>query len=98
MTQSDLIDFIVFHIDCNDCPMYAKCRLDRPLTCRDYITYMFQACDLVTERAVKDLVERIRRNKTKLMRTFDPAERRKINAELSELRRQLREVKEYIDD
>ena len=97
MTQSDLIDFIVFHIDCNDCPMYAKCRIDKPKTCREYVEYLFRACDAVTERAVKDLVERIRRNKTKLMRTFDPAERRTINAELSELRRQLREVKEYIN-
>ena len=96
MNQQDLIDFIVFHIDCNDCPMYARCRVDQPKTCREYIERMFRACDAVTERAVSDLVERIRRNKTKLMRTFDPAERRTINAELSELRRQLREVKDYI--
>ena len=98
MTQNDLIDFIVFHIDCNDCPMYARCRVDKPLTCRDYITNMFQACDAVTERAVKDLVERIRRAKTKMLLSKDPAERRTINTELSELRRQLREVKEYIND
>ena len=97
MTQYDLIDFIVFHIDCNDCPVYAKCRLDKPKTCREYIEQMFRACDAVTERAVKDLVERIRRNKTKLIHSHDPAERRTINAELAELRRQLREVKEYIN-
>lgn len=96
MNQSDLIDFIVFHIDCNDCPVYAKCRLDRPKTCREYIEQMFRACDLVTERAVSDLVERIRRTKTQLMRTMDIETRRKIQAELADLRRQLREVKEYI--
>ena len=98
MTQSDLIDFIVFHIGCNDCPMYARCRVDQPKTCREYIERMFRACDAVTERAIKDLVERIRRAKTKMLLSKDPAERRTINAELSELRRQLREVKEYIDD
>lgn len=98
MTQSDLIDFIVFHIDCNDCPVYARCRVDQPKTCREYIERMFRACDLVTERAVSDLVERIRRNKTKLIHSHDLAERRAINAELAELRRQLREVKEYIND
>ena len=96
MTQSDLIDFIVFHIDCNDCPVYARCRVDLPLTCRDYITNMFQACDALTEHAVKDLVERIRRTKTKLMHSIEPDERRKLQAELADLRRQLREVKEYI--
>lgn len=96
MTQSDLIDFIVHHVDCNDCPMYARCRVDKPLTCRDYITYMFQACDALTERAVKDLVERIRRTKTKLMHSIELNERRTIQAELAELRRQLREVKDYI--
>lgn len=98
MTQTDLIDFIVFHIDCNDCPMYARCRIDKPKTCREYVEYLFRACDAVTEQAVKGLVERIRRNKTKLIHSHDPAERRTINAELSELRRQLREVKEYIND
>ena len=97
MTQSDLIDFIVFHIDCNDCPMYARCRADQPKTCREYVEYLFRACDAVTERAVKDLVERIRRAKTKMLLSKDPAERRTINTELSELRRQLREVKDYIN-
>lgn len=96
MNQSDLIDFIVFHIDCNDCPVYAKCRLDRPKTCREYIEQMFRACDAVTEQAVKGLVERIRRSKTKLIHSHDPAERRMMQIELNELRRQLREVKEYI--
>ena len=96
MTQNDLIDFIVFHIDCNDCPMYVRCRLDQPKTCREYVEYLFRACDAVTERAVKDLVERIRRAKTKMLLSKDPAERRTINTELSELRRQLREVKDYI--
>ena len=98
MTQSDLIDFIVFHIDCNDCPMYAKCRIDKPKTCREYVEYLFRACDSVTEQAVKGLVERIRRTKTTLMHTMDIETRRKIQAELADLRRQLREVKEYIDD
>lgn len=97
MTKPELIDWIVFHIDCNDCPMYARCRVDQPKTCREYVERLFRACDLVTERAVSDLVERIRRTKTKLIRSSDPAERRTINAELSELRRQLREVKEYIN-
>ena len=98
MTQSDLIDFIVFHIDCNDCPMYARCRVDKPKTCREYVEYLFRACDAVTERAVKDLVERIRRNKTKLMHSMEIGERRSLQAELADLRRQLREIKEYIDD
>lgn len=94
MTQNDLIDFIVFHIDCNDCPMYARCRVDQPKTCREYIERMFRACDLVTERAVSDLVERIRRTKTKLMHSMALTERRQLQAELSDLRRQLRTVNE----
>ena len=98
MTQSDLIDFIVFHIDCNDCPMYARCRIDKPKTCREYVEYLFRACDAVTERAVKYLVERIRKCKTKLMHSMEIGERRSLQAELADLRRQLREIKEYIDD
>ena len=98
MTQNDLIDFIVFHIDCNDCPMYARCRIDKPKTCREYVEYLFRACDAVTERAVKDLVERIRKCKTKLMHSMEIGERRSLQAELADLRRQLREIKEYIDD
>ncbi len=96
MNQSDLIDFIVFHIDCNDCPVYARCRLGKPKTCRECVEQMFRACDAVTEQAVKGLVERIRRSKTKLIHSHDSAERRMMQIELNELRRQLREVKEYI--
>lgn len=98
MTQSDLIDFIVFHIDCNDCPVYARCRVDQPKTCREYIERMFRACDAVTERAVKDHVARIRRKYVEMVREKDPNRRRSLRLEWDELRRQLREVKEYIDD
>ena len=96
MTQNELIDWIVFHLDCNDCPVYARCRRDQPLTCRDYITNMFQAVDNVTSRAIQDHIERIRRAKNKLMHSMELNERRKLQAELADLRRQLREVKDYI--
>ena len=94
MTQNDLIDFIVFHIDCYDCPMFVRCRRDNPKSCRDFITEQFRACDKMTEYAIKHLVEKIRKTKHKLMHTMPLDERRKIQAELSDLRRQLRTVNE----
>lgn len=95
MTKTDLIDFIVYHIECTDCPCYVGCRRDQPRTCREYISKLFQACDNVTEQAVKNLIARIRNKYTAMMREKDAARRRTLRAELTELKRQLREVKEY---
>lgn len=92
MTQNELIDWIVFHLDCNDCPMYVRCRIDHPNTCREYIAFLFQAVDNVTKCAIQDHIERIRRTKTKLIKTIDPDERRKLQNEIADLKRQLREV------
>ena len=92
MTQTELIDWIVFHLDCTDCPMYVRCRIDHPNTCREYIGFLFQAVDNVTKRAIQDHIERIRRTKTKLIKTVNPDERRKLQNEIADLKRQLREV------
>ena len=92
MTQTELIDWIVFHLDCNDCPMYAKCRVDQPKTCREYIQKMFRAVDVVTGQAIKGQIARIRKCKTKLIKTVDPDERRKLQNEIADLKRQLRAV------
>ena len=97
MTQTDLIDFIVYHIECTDCPCYVGCRRDQPRTCREYISKMFQACDNVTNQAVKNLVTQIRAKHTAMIRETDAARRRTLRMEWCELKRQLREVKEYID-
>ena len=48
--------------------------------------------DNVTKCAIQDNIERIRRAKTKLIKTVDPDERRKLQNEIADLKRQLREV------
>lgn len=95
MTQTELIDFIVQHIECTDCPVYVQCLRDQPKVCGEYISNMFRAVDAVTERAIKSQVERIRRTYYKMMREKDVARRYSLRSELTELKRQLREVKEY---
>lgn len=97
MNQTDLIDFIAYHIECTDCPLYVSCRRDQPKTCREYVARLFQARDSVTERAVKDLVTRIRNKYTAMIRETDAARRRTLRLEWQELKRQLREVKEYVN-
>lgn len=96
MNQTDLIEFVVYHIECTDCPCYVGCRRDQPKTCREYISKLFQACDNVTEQAVKNLIARIRTKYTAMIRETDAARRRTLRSELTELKRQLREVKGYI--
>ena len=96
MNQTDLIEFIVYHIECTDCPVYVQCHRLQPKTCAEMISKMFQACDNVTERAVKDLVAQIRNKYTAMVRETDAARRRTLRSELTELKRQLREVKEYV--
>lgn len=98
MTQTELIDFIVQHIECTDCPVYVQCMRDQPKVCGEYISKMFRAVDAVTERAIKIQVERIRRTYYKMMREKDAARRYSLRSELTELKRQLMEVKEYVDD
>ena len=96
MNQTDLIDFIVYHIDCNDCPCYVRCLRDQPKTCREYISELFQACDNATNQAVKNLVTQIQTKHTAMIRETDAARRRTLRMEWCELKRQLREVKEYV--
>ena len=98
MNQTDLIDFIVQHIECTDCPCYVRCHHEQPRTCADMISKMFQACDNVTNQAVKNLVTQIRAKHTAMIRETDAARRRTLRMEWCELKRQLREVKEYVDD
>lgn len=95
MNKSDLVDFIVQHIECTDCPVYVQCQRDQPKVCGEYISKMFQAVDAVTERAIKSQVERIRKTYYKMMREKDATRRYSLRSELADLKRQLREVKEY---
>ena len=96
MNQAELIDWLVHHLDCTDCPLYVQCMADRPRTCREYISKMLQACDNVTNQAVKNLVTQIRAKHTAMIRETDAARRRTLRTEWCELKRQLREVKDYI--
>ena len=96
MNQTDLIEFIVYHIECTDCPCYVRCHHEQPRTCADMIRKLFQACDNVTNQAVKNLVEQIRSKYTAMIREKDAVRRRTLRAEWQELKRQLREVKDYI--
>lgn len=98
MNQTDLIDFIVQHIECTDCPVYVQCMRDQPKVCGEYISNMFRAVDAVTERTIKSQIERIRKTYYKMMREKDAARRRMLRSELADLKRQLREVKEYVND
>lgn len=96
MNQTELIDFIVYHIECTDCPCYVQCHHEQPKTCAQMIRKLFRACDNVTEQAIKNLVAQIRTKYTAMMREKDASRRRTLRLELAELKRQLREVKDYI--
>ena len=96
MNQQDLVDFIVYHIECTDCPVYVQCQRDKPKTCAEMITKLFRACDNVTEQAVKNQVALIRRTYKKMLRENDADKRRTLRSELNEQKQKLREVKDYI--
>ena len=97
MNQAELIDWLVHHLDCTDCPLYVQCMADRPRTCREYISKMLQACDNVTNQAVKNLVTQIRAKHTAMIRETDGTRRRTLLDELTAMKRRLKDVKEYID-
>lgn len=96
MTQNDMIEFLVRNLECNECPLYVQCRRDQPRTCGEYLNKLFQARTAAAEQAVKSHVARIRRKHVQMMKETDAARRRTLRSELTELKRQLREVKEYI--
>lgn len=96
MKQTDLIEFIVYHIECTNCPVYVQCQRDKPKTCAEMITKLFQACDNATNQAVKNHVALIRRTYKKMLREKDSERRRSVRLELNEQKRKLREVKEYV--
>lgn len=95
MNQTELIDWLVHHLDCTDCPLYVRCMQDRPRTCREYLSDSFRA-SAVAEQAVQNHVGRIRKKYSELMKETDADKRRTLLNELTEMKRELRKVKEYI--
>lgn len=95
MNQAELIDWLVHHLDCTDCPLYVQCMADRPRMCREYLSNLFRA-STVAEHAVKNRVAQIRRKHCELMHEADAERRRTLLNELCEMKRELRNVKEYI--
>lgn len=95
MTQKEMIEWLVRHLDCTDCPLYVQCMTDRPRTCAEYLTNMFRA-STVSGRAVKNHVALIRRKHSEMMRETDADKRRTLLDEMNSMKRELQKVKEYI--
>lgn len=96
MTRSELIDWLVYNLDCTDCPLYVRCMHDRPRTCREYLSDSFRA-STVAEQAVQNHVAQIRKKYAELMKETDADKRRTLLDELTRMKRQLKDVKEYLN-
>ncbi len=96
MTQKQLIEWLVYNLDCTICPVYEECRTAKPKTCSAMLTETLRASDSVIERMLQSQVYKIRKAKKDLIRERNPERRKKLQNHLAKLRYDLREVRKYI--
>ena len=96
MTQKSLIEWLIYNLECFDCPVYEECKQAKPKLCSEFLNAMLRANDEVVAKAVECQVWKIRRTKRDLIRERNPERRKKLQNHLAKLRYDLREVRKYI--
>lgn len=94
--NQQLIAWLVKNMLCDECPVLEECRAARPNTCESFLNSMFRASDEMLQVALKHNVARIRAAKRNLMTETDPTIRLEMSNRIAQMRRELRQVREYI--
>ena len=96
MSETQLIAWLVNNMFCNECPVYEECRTAKPNSCEAFLASMFRASDEMLQVALKHNVARIRAAKRNMMAETDPTIRLEMSNRIAQMRRELRQVREYI--
>ena len=94
--NQQLIAWLVKNMLCDECPVYEECRTAKPNTCESFLNSMFRASDEMLQVALKHNVARIRAAKRNMMAETDPTIRLEMSNRIAQMRRELRQVREYI--
>lgn len=96
MTESQLIEWLVHNLECNDCPVYEECRTAKPKTCSGMLISMLRASDDVVMVALNRVVADLKHTKKELLKERDPNRRRRLQNHMAKLRYDIREVRKMI--
>lgn len=96
MTENQIIEWLVYNLECNDCPVYEECRTAKPKTCSGMLNSMLRASDEPIWIALNRIVYDLKRTKKELWRERDPNRRRRLQNHIAKLRHDIREVRSFI--
>lgn len=94
--NQQLITWLVRNMLCCECPVYEECQAAKPNTCESFLTSMFRASDDVLQVALRHNVATIRAAKRKMLTETDPTIRLEMSNRIAQMRKELRQVREYI--
>lgn len=96
MTEQQLIEWLVFNLECNECPIFEECRVAKPKTCSWMLNSMLRASDkpiwVALDRAVFDM----KHTKKELLKERNPERRKRLRNHIEKLRHDIREVRRFI--
>lgn len=96
MTETQLIEWLVYNLECNDCPVYEECRTAKPKTCSGMLNSMLRASDSPIWVALNRAVYDLKHTKKELWHERNPERRRRLQNHISKLRHDIREVRSFI--
>ena len=96
MTETQLIEWLVYNLECNDCPVYEECRTAKPKTCSGMLNSMLRASDEPVWIALDRIVLDLKHTKKELWRERDPERRRRLQNHIAKLRHDIREVRSFV--
>lgn len=96
MTQEQLIEYLVYNMECNACPVYKECAEAHPKSCRTFLTSMLRASDPATLEAVERQVLKIRHTEKRLLKSHSPERRKMLLNHLAKLRYDMIEIRKHI--
>lgn len=96
MTQEQLIEYLVYNMECNACPVYKECAEAKPKSCKAFLTSMLRASDAATLRAVEQQVFKIRHAQKQLFNTQNENRRKRLLNYLAKLWHDMIEIRKHI--
>lgn len=96
MTKENIIEWLVYNMDCINCPVYKECGDAKPKSCKAFLTSMLRASDDATLRAVEQQVFKIRHTQKRLFKTRNENRRKHLLNHLAKLRYDMIEIRKHI--
>ena len=96
MTKENIIEWLVYNMDCINCPVYKECADAKPKSCKAFLTSMLRASDDATLRVVEQQVFKIRHTQKQLFKTQNENRRKRLLNHLAKLWHDMIEIRKHI--